>query len=122
VLDSLVNTEHIRKYITSLQKRVKRHQREGKDVKKFLTNYVFVGAPGTGKTTVARAFGEIFHELGLVSSPLVVECKAMELIGEYVGQSAAKMRYPFISYHLYTYASFKLLLIVIPSTSLMHID
>jgi hypothetical protein len=42
---------------------------------------------------VARAFSEIFKGLGLLSSPLVVECKAMELIREYVGQSAAKMRY-----------------------------
>lgn len=71
---------------------------------------------------MARAFGQIFHDLGLISSPLVVECKAMELIGEYVGQSAAKMRYPFISCHFYTYTTFKLLLIVIPSMSLMHID
>lgn len=70
---------------------------------------------------MARAFGQIFHDLGLISSPLVVECKAMELIGEYVGQSAAKMRYPFISCHLYTFM-FKMFLIVIISTSLMHID
>lgn len=100
VLDSLVNAEHIRSHVTSLQKRVKRQQREGGDPKKFLKNYVFVGSPGTGKTTVARAFGEIFYQLGLLSSDAVVECKAMELIGEYVGQSAAKMRYYF-KYTLY---------------------
>jgi stage V sporulation protein K len=105
VLDSLVNAEHIRSRITALQKRVKREQRKEVDPKKFLKNYVFVGAPGTGKTTVARAFGEIFHELGLLSSNTVVECKAMELIGEYVGQSAAKMRYSLNPCHIYAFYS-----------------
>jgi hypothetical protein len=119
VLDSLVNVknilvngENIRCHITKLQKRVKKQQREEGDPKKFLKNYVFKGAPGTGKTTVARVFGEIFHNLGLLSSNVVVECKAMELIGEYVGHSAARMRYP-LSYLYIHYTLINVLILSI---------
>jgi Cdc6-like AAA superfamily ATPase len=49
-LDSLVNTEHIRTHLTLQQKRVKRQQRGGGDLKKFMKNNVFTGSPGTGKT------------------------------------------------------------------------
>jgi hypothetical protein len=51
-LESLVNTEHIRSHITKLQKHVKRAQREGGDLKKFMNNYVFLGSPGTGETVL----------------------------------------------------------------------
>lgn len=91
-LDKLVNADNIIQHIQALQKRVKVQLNKGTDPKKLIKNYVFVGPPGTGKTTVARAFGEVFHGLGLLSSNEVVECKAMELIGGYVGQSSGIMK------------------------------
>lgn len=92
VLENLMNQDNIHKYISDLKKRLKANERNKGDPKKMLKNYKFVGPPGTGKTTVARAFGEIFHMLGMLSNSAVVECKAMELIGEYVGQSGGKVR------------------------------
>jgi Cdc6-like AAA superfamily ATPase len=45
-------------------------------------NYIFLGAPGTGKTTIARKMGEILGLLGVLHRKVnnVVECRAADLI------------------------------------------
>lgn len=92
ILSGLMNADNIKAHIARLIQDVKIIKKKNGDPKKLLRNYSFEGSPGTGKTTVARAFGEVFHSLGLLSSPAVVECKAMELMGQYVGHSAKNMR------------------------------
>jgi replication-associated recombination protein RarA len=53
---------------------------------------VFLGNPGTGKTTVARILAGIYRDLGLLGSGQLIEVTRTDLIAEYLGQTAPRVR------------------------------
>lgn len=62
------------------------------NIKKPNLNMVFMGNPGTGKTTVARIVSQILYGLGYVEKNNFKEITTQDLIAEYVGQTAVKTR------------------------------
>jgi hypothetical protein len=48
--------------------------------------------PGTGKTTIARKFGQVYYDMGFLSSSDLIECSASDLVGQYVGHTGPKTK------------------------------
>ena len=53
---------------------------------------IFTGNPGTGKTTVARMLGKIYHSLGLLSKGDVICADRTRLVGRYIGETEENMK------------------------------
>ena len=88
-LDELIGMEKIAGRIREIVAQVKFGVENGNGDRPCI-HMRFSGAPGTGKTTVARIVGRIFAENGILRNGYFFEYSARELCGEYVGQTAPK--------------------------------
>jgi SpoVK/Ycf46/Vps4 family AAA+-type ATPase len=69
-----------------------RNERGFKDSSKINLHSVFTGNPGTGKTTVVQYLAKIYKSMGLLSKGHVYEVDRSDLIGEFIGQTAPKVK------------------------------
>lgn len=81
--------EKIRSY-TAMQSFLVRRMELGLNVKLPPLHAMFLGSPGTGKTTVATLMGEMLKEKGLLTSGHVVRRECSSLVGQYYGTECTK--------------------------------
>lgn len=90
-LDNLVGLNTLKKEITDMVKLARYLNEQGEDIKKVFNEHIlFLGNPGTGKTTIARIFGRIYSALAILSKGHIVETDRQGLVAGYVGQTAEK--------------------------------
>lgn len=86
-LDELIGLDDIKHRIKQIVNYVKINKSRNQLP---MLHMAFLGNPGSGKTEVARLVGRIFYEEGILPKSNFIEASRVDLIGQYIGQTAIK--------------------------------
>ena len=101
-LEKMIGLDQMKKEVVALVKQAqyaRMLQERGKTVPtdSVCRHMIFLGNPGTGKTTVARIMAEIYYELGLLEKKTIVEVDRSKLVGQFLGHTAPRVNQIFDS-------------------------
>ena len=95
-LNEMVGLDDIKKSITTMANQsrffIERSKAGFRTSNVAAQHAIFTGNPGTGKTTVARMLGKIYHSLGLLSKGDVICADRTRLVGRYIGETEENMK------------------------------
>ncbi len=92
-LNALTGLQTIKQEVNDLIRLTKYYREIDRDIlKAFSMHAIFMGNPGTGKTTVARIMGKVYKALGLLERGHLIDADASDLVAGYVGQTYDKTK------------------------------
>ncbi|GAB3312904.1 AAA family ATPase [Epidermidibacterium keratini] len=92
-LDRMVGLEGVKAEVRSIIDQIQVNEwrrRAGLNVDGMSNHLIFAGAPGTGKTTVGRIYGQLLAALGVLPGGPLKEVSRRDLVGQYIGHTAEK--------------------------------
>ncbi len=92
-LNKLAGLISVKNEVSELVKLARFYKKENENLAdKFSSHIVFLGNPGTGKTTVARIISKIYSALGILPTGQLVETDRQSLVSGYIGQTAIQTK------------------------------
>lgn len=90
-LNKLIGLSSVKNDVNELVKLAKYYLKNGENLSDKLTSHIlFLGSPGTGKTTVARIISDIYNALGILPGGQLIETDRKGLVDAYIGKTAIK--------------------------------
>ena len=95
-LNEMVGLDDVKKSITTMANQsrffIERKKTGLRTSNVAAQHAIFTGNPGTGKTTVARMLGKIYHSIGLLTKGDVICADRTRLVGRYIGETEENMK------------------------------
>lgn len=90
--DKYVGVDEIKNTMTGIVNSIRSFQKLHPDkTYELKDHYLFLGNPGTGKTTMARVFADALSAMGILPSGQLVEVAPKDLKGQYMGHTGPKV-------------------------------
>lgn len=94
-LNEMVGLKQVKSEVTefvAMAQMNKLRRDKGLHTSKMTLHSLFLGNPGTGKTTIARIVGQLLYDKHIITSEKFIETSRSDLVGRYIGETAQKTR------------------------------